>query len=470
MTDPAIASRPATRARGRAWLLGLAALLLLAALGAGAAWQSLLADDPIERLAWIKKVVRTEFPTVPQISAAELRQKLASGERVILVDVREAEEYAVSHLEGAEWSDPLDPYAMLPLDLDPATPIVAYCSVGYRSSQWVERLREAGIEGAVNLEGSIFEWVAAGLPLVDAWGPVDVVHPYSETWAWLVDEEHRAFEPRFLAASAGGNPPTPEALGPEVAALYDQAGVEGTFVLLVPGVLGQADEPDRWYVHDAERARRGFRPASTFKIVSSLLALETGVASGPDFALPWDGRERSVAPWNRDHDLRSAFRYSVLWFYQEMVRRMGRQQVDAWMARLDYGNGDTGGELDAFWLTGDLRISAEEQVRFLRRLHAGSLPFTERTQATVRELMVLDETERFVLRAKTGWALGRPMGAPVEQGDPDVAWLVGWVERRGEEPGPRLAFFAHNISFRDRSKGEHRAELAKAVLARLGWL
>jgi 3-mercaptopyruvate sulfurtransferase SseA len=77
--------------------------------------------------------------------------------------------------------------------LDPAAAVVAYCSVGWRSARLARRLASVGVN-VVNLEGSIFEWVAKGLPVVDDRGvPVRVVHPFSRSWAWLVDPSLRRF-------------------------------------------------------------------------------------------------------------------------------------------------------------------------------------------------------------------------------------------------------------------------------------
>ena len=179
-------SRPLGR---RLLLLGL--LVLLAA----AMWILVFTTtaDPVERLAFFKDQVRKRFPQAPQLSTAELATRLASGEEIVLLDVREPEEYAVSHLPGAVRVDP-GAGPELPPGVDPDLPVVAYCSIGWRSSSWVEGLRDQGVD-AVNLEGSIFQWVAEDRPLVQGQAPTGVVHPYSRLWGWLVDPEDRAYAP-----------------------------------------------------------------------------------------------------------------------------------------------------------------------------------------------------------------------------------------------------------------------------------
>ena len=97
---------------------------------------------------------------------------------------------------------------------------------------------------------------------------------------------------------------------------------------------------------------------------------------------------------------------------------------------LDYGNADTGGGIDRFWLDGELRISPVEQVLFLERLREGHLDADPAVLETVRDLMIERESADLVLRAKTGWA-----SLP----GTDIGWYVGWVER-----GARVVYFALN--------------------------
>lgn len=150
--------------------------------------------DPVERLELIKSQVRKNFPDAPRITTEELADRLDSGEQIVLLDVRRPDEFAVSHLPGAIRVDPDAASPALPEGIPADAQVVTYCAVGWRSAKWTEALRRQGVE-AVNLEGSIFQWVAENRPLVRDGEPVDVVHPYSRAWAWLVDPEDRAFTP-----------------------------------------------------------------------------------------------------------------------------------------------------------------------------------------------------------------------------------------------------------------------------------
>jgi rhodanese-related sulfurtransferase len=123
--------------------------------------------------------LRAQFADVPTISTAELA---ALHEAPLLLDVREEKEYAVSHLPGA-YRAASDAVAQLhQLGITTQSPIVLYCSVGYRSSLLARKLKEAGFTNVRNLNGSIFAWANEGRPLVNAYGVSTGVHPFSILW------------------------------------------------------------------------------------------------------------------------------------------------------------------------------------------------------------------------------------------------------------------------------------------------
>jgi bla regulator protein BlaR1 len=227
-------------------------------------------------------------------------------------------------------------------------------------------------------------------------------------------------------------------------------GHEGCFVLYDE----QADNYVRY--HPKECAER-FTPCSTFKIANSLIALETGVSSGPEFVLKWDGVTRPIAPWNRDQTMRSAFSNSVLWYYQELARRIGPQRMADYVRHFDYGNYDTSGGITNFWIESTLRISADEQVSFLRRLWADSLPVNKGVQQTTRELMVLSRgDDGRILYGKTGTA------GDAKADIARLGWFVGCVTK-----GERKVFFATRITGEPDASGRLARKITEAILARL---
>jgi len=205
---------------------------------------------------------------------------------------------------------------------------------------------------------------------------------------------------------------------------FGEVGLTGTFALSEIGT-GQI------HVFNETRSREPMIPASTFKILSSMIFLETGVIPDVDTDLPWDGINRGPAEWNRDHSLRSGIEYSAVWMYQDLARKVGTTRMQHWVTSADYGNNNIGGQLDRFWLDGEMRISAVEQVDFLQRFVASELPFSQATQDSVREILVRESGPNWNWSYKTG--LGRTSGL-------DLGWIVGIVDR-----GDTTWVFALNV-------------------------
>jgi len=126
--------------------------------------------------------IDAKYPDVPSISMAELMEKMATDTDLTLIDVRSREEYAVSHIQKAiQMTSPTD----LALALDRY--IVCYCSVGYRSAEFVHAARNLGYTNIVNYKGSIFEWANAGKPVHRDGKVVSKVHPYNDYWGQLLN-------------------------------------------------------------------------------------------------------------------------------------------------------------------------------------------------------------------------------------------------------------------------------------------
>ena len=231
---------------------------------------------------------------------------------------------------------------------------------------------------------------------------------------------------------------------------FDGQGVLGTFVLFEPA-------KSRFQVYDEARARRGYLPASTFKVPNALVGLEVGSIADENEVFRWDGKPKWRPEWEQDQTLASGMKYSTVWMFQEVARRTGKQRMKEWLARLDYGNRDIAGGIDLFWLQGNLRVSAMQQVDFLYKLAEGRLPATQRSQKLVREAMALEKTRDYALYGKTGTTSGRP-GA--------IQWWVGWIERKGRVE----AVFAMNLSAAEGTRFEDRFAISRAILNEAGVL
>ncbi|HEX8185129.1 MAG TPA: penicillin-binding transpeptidase domain-containing protein, partial [Blastocatellia bacterium] len=103
---------------------------------------------------------------------------------------------------------------------------------------------------------------------------------------------------------------------------------------------------DRYVRHNEKRCRERFSPKSIFKIPNSLIGLETGVIKDAEFVIPWDRHKYppqddwNIEPfkhWAQDHTLRSAIKYSVVWYYRELALRVGQKRMKKYLGQLGYG-------------------------------------------------------------------------------------------------------------------------------------
>jgi len=209
---------------------------------------------------------------------------------------------------------------------------------------------------------------------------------------------------------------------------YDDYNVEGSFVLYNQGEA-------KFTFYNESQFKQEFTPASTFKICNSLIGLESGVIKDENFGIPWDSIQRRIPAWNQDQDLKTAFKNSTVWYYQELARRVGGERMKYWLDKSNYGNADTSGGIDKFWLTGGLRITPEQQINFLRRLHDNKLPFSQRSMDIVKNIMIAKDTLGCIVRAKTGWG---------DQDDLNIGWYVGYVETKDN-----VYYFANCIQTKD---------------------
>lgn len=225
----------------------------------------------------------------------------------------------------------------------------------------------------------------------------------------------------------------------------------GSFFGDFSGAFVLYDYNNKFYIrHNEEQCNIRYSPCSTFKIPNSLIGLETGVIKDENFVLEWDSVSRSREELNKDHDLRSAIKYSVVWYYQELARRVGEEKMRYYIDTLNYGNKDISGGIDKFWLDNSLKISAEEQVQFLHKLYTDSLPFSQRNMDIVKNIIIQDTLENgAIFSGKTG------------SNGTDLGWFVGTVQL-----GSNLYIFATNI-VGDGANGMKAKDISREIIKTL---
>lgn len=216
-----------------------------------------------------------------------------------------------------------------------------------------------------------------------------------------------------------------EILNEDFQKILDDAEVEGAILIY--------DAQNKTYQsNDFAWCRQGHLPASTFKITNSLIGIEAGVIGADTTLFKWNGEPQRLKAWEADLDLKGAFHASCVPCYQIVARRIGANLMSHQLKELNYGNMDVNSEnIDVFWLEGESKITAFEQIDFLSRLYNQELPISKSTYDTMKELIVIDETENYKLSGKTGWS--------IRNGN-NNGWFVGYIEN-----GKGVYYFAANI-------------------------
>lgn len=195
-------------------------------------------------------------------------------------------------------------------------------------------------------------------------------------------------------------------------------GGQGTCLTLTDRATGA-----EVYVYGSNAAcMRPLPPCSTFKIANSLIGLDEGVIK-PDEVIKWDGTPQTVKSWETDANLETAFKRSMVPWFQRVARQIGHDTYAKRLKAIDYGSADPAGPVDQFWLGpevgGGLTISTRQQTDFLNRLYTGRLSTNPLTTATVAKIMIDESRGASVMSGKTGTC------SSIADGSRSVGWWVG---------------------------------------------
>lgn len=175
-------------------------------------------------------------------------------------------------------------------------------------------------------------------------------------------------------------------------------------------------------------------PCSTFKIISSLVALEHGILNPQNSIRKWSGEVFWNEKWNQDVDFFEAFHESCVWYFREVIDEIGQELMQKELDRLGYGNCDisdwegrmntnnSNRALTGFWLESSLAISPKEQTQVMERIFGETSVYSERTRDILRQAMITEQQNQtdICIYGKTG--LGKAEGIVVD------AWFTGFAE------------------------------------------
>lgn len=221
-------------------------------------------------------------------------------------------------------------------------------------------------------------------------------------------------------------------------------GYDGTFVLLDL-------KKDRYQIYNDDNSKKRVSPNSTYKIVSSLVGLETGVLKDENTLLEWDKTLYPFERWNRDQTLASAMAYSVNWYFQKVDAGVGKTRIEDYLKQMGYGNNDISGDIHDFWVESSLKISPLEQVELLKKLYTYEMPFSQKNIDIVKKVIKISEEDKTTLYGKTGTGIVNERSIN--------GWFVGCVEREN-----KIYIFATNIQGENQADGTNAKKITLAIL------
>lgn len=192
-------------------------------------------------------------------------------------------------------------------------------------------------------------------------------------------------------------------------------------------------------VHNENRCHERFPAASTFKVALGVMAFDSGVFKDENTPVfKWNNVPTPLENWNKDQTPTSWMRESVVWMSQEMTPKIGMEKIQQYLSDFEYGNQDMTAGLKYAWLTpapfikepmqNSLKISAFEEVKFLKRLWRGELKASKESQEMTQKIMTHDKSSRgSVLIGKTG------SGFKDDNYDIRLGWFVGHLEKDQRE-------------------------------------
>ncbi len=230
---------------------------------------------------------------------------------------------------------------------------------------------------------------------------------------------------------------------------FDAQNVDGCFTML-------RNTDGEITVYNMALDTQRFQPSSTFNMFNSLVALQTGKVTGDDMVIRWDGIKRQNN-WNRNFDLKSAFKSNATPYFQEVARRIGKDTMQHWMDSLSYGNKMMSASVDSFWMDNSLKISPDEQLGLLKKLYFDQLPLRKSVMQSVRDAMVQVDNTAYKLSyisANGNNAAQLPLG-----------WVIGWIEEN------RHVYFFVTLVKSDRAKdlSSIQVDITKDILKQYGF-
>jgi beta-lactamase class D len=238
---------------------------------------------------------------------------------------------------------------------------------------------------------------------------------------------------------------------------FDDCGVKGSVAIF-------DKNNQQWILTDTEGVRNEYLPASTFKIINLLIALETKTIQDENEIVNWVAKTDTIKYGYRPEiyhsmSVKEAFEVSAGWVFIELAKKIGKKNYKKYLSACDYGNLNLSENNNDFWNFGSFAISPINQVEFIRNLYEEKLPFSKRNMKIVKRVMISEVVNDFTIRAKTGWT---------RENNINTGWWVGCIETTNN------TYFFSTLLLQDRKNnrddfGSCRKEITRKIFNDLGF-
>lgn len=189
-----------------------------------------------------------------------------------------------------------------------------------------------------------------------------------------------------------------------------------------------------YQIYNSELANDRRSPCSTFKIISSIIAIEHGIVDIDNSTKVWSGEKFWNENWNKNINFTEAFQTSCVWYFRELTDEIGKNLMQIELNKLKYGNCDitdwsgkqntnnNNPALTGFWIESSLKISPKEQVEVMERIFGNISEYSEETKKQLEQVMIVKGTTNsdILIYGKTG--MGKDRGIVVD------SWFVGFAD------------------------------------------
>jgi len=181
----------------------------------------------------------------------------------------------------------------------------------------------------------------------------------------------------------------------------------------------------KWYFTDSTDSKLPSLPASTFKIINTLIAFQEGVISSVDDTFRFDNREIDTLKYGyrpstyKDATISTAFKKSIVWVYRDIAQQIDDSMYLEYLNEINYGDNEINSESIDFWNYGDFGVTPVQQINMLIKLYDRELPFDKKFQSSVINIMYDGKFEGHKVFGKTGWT---------RYESEHIGWWVGFID------------------------------------------